>query len=64
MLAKVRSAALLGLADQVGTLEAGKVADLVAVSGDPLADPELWRDPARIVFVMQGGRVVADRRGA
>jgi imidazolonepropionase-like amidohydrolase len=58
------AAALLGLADQVGTLEAGKVADLVAVSGDPLADPELWRDPARIVFVMQGGRVVADRRGA
>ncbi|HEX7490184.1 MAG TPA: amidohydrolase family protein [Candidatus Limnocylindrales bacterium] len=58
------AAALLGLADQIGTLEAGKVADLIAVSGDPLADPELWRDPARIVFVMQGGRVVADRRGA
>jgi imidazolonepropionase-like amidohydrolase len=58
------AAALLGLADQVGTLEAGKVADLIAVSGDPLAEPELWRDPARIVFVMQGGRVAADRRGA
>jgi imidazolonepropionase-like amidohydrolase len=58
------AAALLGLADQVGTLETGKVADLIAVAGDPLADPELWRDPARIVFVMQGGRVVADRRGA
>lgn len=58
------AARLLGLADQVGTLEAGKQADLIAVSGDPLAEPELWRDPARIVFVMQGGRVVADRRGA
>jgi imidazolonepropionase-like amidohydrolase len=58
------AAALLGLADQVGTLETGKIADLIAVTGDPLADPELWRDPARIVFVMQGGRVVADRRGA
>jgi imidazolonepropionase-like amidohydrolase len=58
------AAKLLGLADQVGTLEAGKQADLVAVSGDPLAEPELWRDPARIVFVMQGGRIVADRRGA
>jgi imidazolonepropionase-like amidohydrolase len=43
------AAKLLGLADQVGSLE---------------AEPELWRDPARIVFVMQGGRIVADRRGA
>jgi imidazolonepropionase-like amidohydrolase len=58
------AAELLGLADDVGTLEAGKQADLIAVSGDPLAEPELWHDPARIVFVMQGGRVVADRRGA
>jgi hypothetical protein len=48
----------------VAEVEAGKQADLIAVSGDPLAEPELWRDPARIVFVMQGGRVVADRRGA
>jgi imidazolonepropionase-like amidohydrolase len=58
------AAALLGLADQVGTLEPHKFADLIAVSGDPLAEPELWRDPARIVMVMQGGRIVADRRGA
>jgi len=58
------AAELLGLADEVGTLEAGKQADLIAVSGDPLTEPELWRDQARIVFVMQGGRVVADRRGA
>jgi imidazolonepropionase-like amidohydrolase len=62
--ATTEAARLLGLADQVGTLQAGKQADLIAVSGDPLAEPELWRDPARIVFVMQGGRVVADRRGA
>jgi len=58
------AARLLGLSDVVGTLEPGKQADVIAVSGDPLAEPELWRDPARIVFVMQGGRVVADRRGA
>jgi imidazolonepropionase-like amidohydrolase len=58
------AAELLGLADLVGTLEVGKQADLIAVSGDPLTEPELWRDPARIVFVVQGGRIVADRRGA
>lgn len=62
--ATIDAAALLGLADQVGTLEAGKQADLIAVTGDPLAEPKMWRDPSRIVFVMQGGRVVADRRGA
>ena len=62
--ATTEAAALLGVADQVGTLEPGKFADLIAVSGDPLADPGLWRDPARIVFVMLGGRIVADRRGA
>ncbi len=62
--ATTEAAKLLGLADQVGTLEPGMQADLIAVSGDPLSEPTLWRDPARIVFVMQGGRVIADRRGA
>ena len=62
--ATTEAARLLGLADEIGTLEPGKEADLIAVSGDPLAEPQLWRDPARIVFVMQGGRVVADRRVA
>jgi imidazolonepropionase-like amidohydrolase len=59
----IEAARLLGLEDEIGTLEAGKQADFIAVSGDPLSEPELWRDPARIVFVMQAGRVVADRRG-
>ena len=58
------AARLLGLADLIGTLEPGKQADFIAVSGDPLAEPELWRDPARIALVVQGGRIVVDRRGA
>ena len=60
--ATLAAARLLGLDREVGTLEVGKVADLVLVSGDPLAEPALWRDPARIALVAQGGRVVADRR--
>jgi imidazolonepropionase-like amidohydrolase len=61
--ATTQAAKLLGIADQVGTLEPGKQADLIAVSGDPLAEPDLWHDPARILMVVQGGRIVADRRG-
>jgi len=58
------AARLLGLTELIGTLEPGKQADLIAVSGDPLTEPELWRDPARVVLVVQGGRIVVDRRGA
>ena len=61
--ATIDAARLLGISDIVGTLEPGKLADLVAVSGDPLAEPELWRDPSRVALVLQSGRVVADRRG-
>ena len=62
--ATAEAARLLDVADDVGTLEAGKVADLTLVAGDPLAEPALWRDPARIAMVVQAGKVVADRRGA
>ncbi len=62
--ATVEAARLLDLDDRLGTLEAGRIADLILVSGDPLAEPDLWRDPARIGLVVQAGRIVADRRGA
>ena len=61
--ATMDAARLLGLDDEIGTLEVGKAADLLLVDGDPIAEPALWRDPARTVTVIQGGRVVADRRG-
>ena len=48
------AAQALGIADSVGTLAAGMVADLVVLDGDPLADPTAFR---RIVAVIQGGRV-------
>jgi imidazolonepropionase-like amidohydrolase len=47
-------AGLLGWSDKVGTVEAGKWADIVAVSGDPLKD---ITELQRVVFVMKGGAV-------
>jgi imidazolonepropionase-like amidohydrolase len=49
------AADLLGLASQIGTLEAGKEADIVAVPGDPLKDIHVTE---RVSFVMKGGRLV------
>jgi imidazolonepropionase-like amidohydrolase len=57
--ATVSAADLLGLADKIGTLEPGKLADLVAVPGDPLQD---IRQTEKVTFVMQGGRVVKGGR--
>ena len=50
------AAELLGWSDKVGSVEAGRYADLVAVSGDPLAD--IHALDAQPVFVMKGGEVV------
>jgi imidazolonepropionase-like amidohydrolase len=48
------AAELLGWSDKVGTIEAGKWADLVAVSGDPLKD---ITEVERVKFVMKAGIV-------
>ena len=52
--ATVNAADLLGLSPEIGTIEAGKVADIVAVRGDPLADVGALREMS---FVMARGRV-------
>ncbi|WP_431868754.1 amidohydrolase family protein [Nocardiopsis eucommiae] len=57
------AAELVGTADRTGTVEAGKLADLVVCEGDPLADVALLGDRSRVVLVVQGGEVVKDTRG-
>jgi imidazolonepropionase-like amidohydrolase len=47
---------------ELGTLEAGKLADVVAVAGDPLADIRCLQDKRNIQIVMKEGKVYADRR--
>ena len=51
----VNAADLLGWADKIGTIEAGKWADIVAVDGDPLQDVTTLE---HVKFVMKGGEVI------
>ena len=51
------NARIMGWEDRIGSIEASKLADLIAVSGDPLAD---ITELQRVKFVMKGGRIVRD----
>jgi imidazolonepropionase-like amidohydrolase len=53
--ATITDAEVLGWQDQIGSIEKGKYADLIAVSGDPLAD---ITELQRVRFVMKGGKVI------
>ncbi len=56
ILAVTRSnAALLKKSDRIGTIEAGKYADMIVVDGDPLKDPALFSDRNKIRLIMKGG---------
>ncbi|MDE0245573.1 MAG: amidohydrolase family protein [Gammaproteobacteria bacterium] len=57
--ATVNAAALIGMEDELGTVEPGRIADLIAVSGNPLSDISALRN---VQVVIQGGRVVKDAR--
>ena len=49
------NAEAMGWQEQIGSITKGKFADLVAVSGDPLAD---ITELQRVKFVMKGGKVI------
>lgn len=53
--ATARAAAELGMAERLGTLEPGRLADVVAVEGDPLADISALR---QVRLVVKAGRIV------
>jgi len=49
---------VLGLENALGTIEEGKLADLIVVEGNPLEDVGLLLKPEAIRLVMQGGKLV------
>ena len=54
-----RGAELLGRSSDLGTLEKGKLADIVAVPGDPLSE---IRATEKVFFVMKAGRFIKNAR--
>ena len=52
------AAELLGRKQEIGTVERGKIADLVVLESDPLADIEALR---QVLLVMRGGELVVPR---
>ena len=62
LLATRNAADALGRLDELGTLEPGKIADLIVVDGNPLKSIAVLQDVERIKVVMKGGAVEVDRR--
>jgi imidazolonepropionase-like amidohydrolase len=60
LVAATRNAAeLCGVGDELGTIEAGKRADLIVVEANPLDDIQNLR---RLLLVLKDGRIVSDKR--
>ena len=52
--ATVSAADLLDQKDNLGAIEKGKLADIIAVDGDPIKDVKVMKD---VVFVMKDGKI-------
>ena len=54
-------AEILGREDELGTLESGKLADILVVDGDVVSDIAILEDRSRFIAVIQGGKIRAGR---
>ena len=57
------NAELLRREHELGVIAPGMLADLVAVEGDPLEEPEIFDDPDRVALVITGGHIAKDLTG-
>jgi imidazolonepropionase-like amidohydrolase len=56
------AAECIGRGHDLGTIEKGKLADIVVVAGDPLADVSILQKPQQIALIIKDGEIAADRR--
>ena len=52
---------VLGLESEIGTIEVGKLADLVVVEGNPMEDVGMLLSEESVHLVMQGGKLVKEK---
>ena len=65
IVAATRNAAeAIGLGSQIGTLEKGKTADIIAVKGNPVTNISLLRDKGNIALVMRDGEILVGNDGS
>ena len=50
-----------GLENEIGTIEKGKLADILTVDGDPLKDIKVLQDKHKIKMVMKEGKIEVNR---
>ena len=55
------AAECVGLENEIGTVETGKLADLLIIDGDPLSDIKILQEKDRIKQVLLGGTAFVDR---
>ena len=56
-MATSKAAPVVMMEDKIGSLEKGKLADIIMVEGNPLENISLLKDCDTIKFVMQGGKI-------
>jgi imidazolonepropionase-like amidohydrolase len=49
------NAEIFRMEDQIGSVEPGKYADLIAVKGNPLKDLRVFQNLANLLLIMKGG---------
>ena len=54
------NAELFGMEDEIGTVEEGKLADLLVVEGNPLEDMAVLQKKGNLKLIMKGGKIVKD----
>jgi imidazolonepropionase-like amidohydrolase len=57
------AAECIGREQDLGTIENGKLADLIVVAGDPLAEVTILQNPGNIALVIKGGEIAVNRLG-